>query len=123
MFGQAPPLSEVDVLTCPDAAAAELANSLPRADDLPALLLLDVESLTDAGRVDLLVGFERHIALQQAAQQEVLASLDGRALGWSGKKIIGFPPEQVGAALRLFPGIAERRLGVARPLVERLPAT
>src|SRR5215510_12073109 len=123
MFGQAPPLSEVDVLTCPDTAAAELATSLPRADDTAALLLLDPESLTDAGRIDLLVGFERHIALLQAAQQEVLASLDGRALDWSGKKIIDYTREQVGAALRLSPGTAERRLSVARTLIERLPAT
>jgi len=123
MFEHAPPLSEVDVLTCPDMVAAELATSLPRPDDTAALLLLDVESLTDAGRVDLLVGFERHIALLQAAQQEVLASLDGRALDWSGKKIIDYTREQVGAALRLSPGTAERRLGVARALVDRLPAT
>ena len=121
MFGQAPPLSEVDVLTCPDMVAAELATSLPRPDDTAALLLLDVESLTDAGRVDLLVGFERHIALLQAAQQEVLASLDGRALDWSGKKIIDYTREQVGAALQLSPGTAERRLSIARTLVERLP--
>jgi hypothetical protein len=30
--------------------------------------------------VDLLVALERHIAMLQAAQQQVLASLDGRAL-------------------------------------------
>src|SRR5262245_15080557 len=123
MFEHVPPLSEVDVLESPDAAAAELANSLPRPDDTAALLLLDVESVTDAGRIDLLVGFERHIALLQAAQQHILASLDGRALDWSGKKIIDYTREQVGAALRLSPGTAERRLSIARTLVERLPAT
>src|SRR5215475_5060522 len=123
MFEQPPAISEVDVLASPDAVAAELATSLPRADDVAALLMLDPDVLSDAGRVDLLVAFERHIAMLQAAQQEVLASLDGRALDWSGKKIIDYTREQVGAALRLSPGTAERRLGVARTLVERLPAT
>ena len=123
MFEHAPPVSEVDALECPDAVAAELASSLPRAEDISALVLLDPDTLSDARRVDLLVAFERHIALLQAAQQQVLASLDGRALDWSGKKLIDYTREQVGAALRLSPGTAERRLSVARTLVDRLPAT
>ena len=123
MFEQSSPVSEVDVLASPDAAAAELASSLPRAEDISALVLLDPDLLSDAGRVDLLVGFERSIALLQAAQQQVLASLDGRALDWSGKKLIDYTREQVGAALRLSPGTAERRLSIARTLVARLPAT
>jgi Domain of unknown function (DUF222) len=122
MFEHAPPISEVDVLASPDPVAAELATSLPRPDDMLALFLLDPDALSDAGRIDLLVAFERHIALQ-AAQQQVLASLDGRALDWSGKKLIDYTREQVGAALRLSPGTAERRLAVARTLVDRLPAT
>jgi hypothetical protein len=117
------PLSEVDALESPDAVAAELATSLPRAEDISALVLLEPEALSDAGRVDLLVAFERSIALLQAAQQQVLASLDGRALDWSGTKLIDYPREQVGATLRLSPGTAERRLSIARTLIERLPAT
>lgn len=123
MFEDVPPLSRVDVLASPDSAAAELANSLPRPDDVSALLMLDPEALSDAGRVDLLVAFERHIAMLQAAQQQVLASLDGRALDWSGKRVVDYTREQVGAALRLSPGTAERRLSVARALVDRLPTT
>jgi Domain of unknown function (DUF222) len=123
MFEQVPPLSEVDVLASPDAVAAELATSVPRGEDTAALLLLDPDALSDAGRVDLLVAFERHIALLQAAQQQALASLDGRALDWSGTKLVDYTREQVGAALRLSPGTAERRLGIARTLVDRLPAT
>jgi Domain of unknown function (DUF222) len=123
MFEQVPPLSEVDVLASPDAVAAELATSVPRGEDTAALLLLDPDALSDTGRVDLLVGFERHIAMLQAAQQQVLASLDGRALDWSGSKLIDYTREQVGAALRLSPGTAERRLSIARTLVDRLPAT
>jgi hypothetical protein len=123
MFEHAPPLTDVDVLTSPDPVAAELATTQPRPDDMAALLLLDPDVLSDTGRIDLLVAFERHIALLQAAQQQVLASLDGRALDWSGKKIIDYTREQVGAALRLSPGTAQRRLSIARTLAERLPAT
>jgi hypothetical protein len=123
MFEHMPPVSEVDVLVSPDAVVAELATSVPRGDDTAALLLLDDEALSDAGRVDLLVAFERHIAMLQAAQQQVLTSLDGRALDWSGTKLVDYTREQVGAALRLSPGTAERRLAVARTLVDRLPAT
>src|SRR5215831_4704295 len=123
MFEQPPPVSEVDVLECPEAAAAELAASLPRAEDTSALAMLDPDTLSDGGRVDLLVACERHIALLQAGQQQVLASLDGRALDWSGRKLVDYTREQVGAALRLSPGTAERRLSIARTLIERLPAT
>ena len=111
------------MLVSPDAVVAELATSVPRGDDTAALLLLDDEALSDAGRVDLLVAFERHIAMLQAAQQQVLTSLDGRALDWSGTKLVDYTREQVGAALRLSPGTAERRVAVARTLVDRLPAT
>ena len=123
MFEHVSAVSEVDVRTSPEAVAAELATSLPRAEDMSALLMLDTETLSGAGRVDLLVAFERHIALLHAAQQHVLASLDGRALDWSGKKLVDYTGEQVGAALRLSPGTAERRLSVARALVDQLPAT
>src|SRR5215469_5323033 len=103
MFEYPPPLSEVDVLESPDAVAAELATSLPRGDDVAALLMLDPDALSDAGRVDLLVAFERSIALLQAAQQQVLASLDGRALDWSGTKLIDYTREQVGAGVAALP--------------------
>src|SRR5215472_16570095 len=127
MFEHPPPVSEVDVLASPDAVAAELPTSLPRGDDVAALLMLDPDALPDAGRVDLLVACERHIALLQAGQQQVLASLDGRALDWSGKKLIDYTREQVGAALRLSPGTAERRLSIGadpdRPVARDAGAT
>jgi hypothetical protein len=123
MFEDVPPITDVDVLESPDSVAAELAKSLPRGEDIAGLLMLDPETLSDPGRIDLLVAVERHIALLQATQQQVLASLDGRALDWSGMKLIDYTREQVGAALRLSPGTAERRLSIARTLVERLPAT
>jgi hypothetical protein len=58
-----------------------------------------------------------------AAQQRVLAVLDGRALDWAGKASVDYTREQVGAALRLSPGHAAERLHAARALVGRLPAT
>jgi hypothetical protein len=57
MFEDTPPISEVDVLTSPDPVAAELATTQPRADDMAALLMLDPDVLSDAGRIDLLVAF------------------------------------------------------------------
>ena len=44
-------------------------------------------------------------------------------MDWSGTKLIDYTREQVGAALRLSPGTAERRLSIARTLIARLPAT
>jgi hypothetical protein len=104
MFERVPPLSDVDVLTAPDSVAAELATSPSRGEDMSALLMLDPDALSDAGRIDLLVAFERHIALLQAAQQQVLASLDGRALDWSGTKLVDYTREQVGAAFAVVTG-------------------
>jgi hypothetical protein len=46
-----------------------------------------------------------------------------RRLDWSGKKLIDYTREQVGAALRLSAGTAQRRLSIARTLADRLPAT
>lgn len=80
MFENIPPISDVDVLDSPDSAAAELASTPPRPDNVPTLLMLDPDALSDGGRVDLLVALERHIAMLQAAQQQILASLDRRAL-------------------------------------------
>jgi hypothetical protein len=37
MFEHVPPITDVDVLDSPDAVAAELARSLPRAEDISAL--------------------------------------------------------------------------------------
>ena len=85
--------------------------------------MLDPSALSDAGRIDVLIALERQIAWLTAAQQYVLASLDGRALDWQGKQAIDYTQEQVGAALRLSPGHAADRLSVGRTLVDRLPKT
>jgi hypothetical protein len=44
MFEHVPPVTDVDVLTSPDAVAAELAASRPRGEDAAALLLLDPDA-------------------------------------------------------------------------------
>src|SRR5439155_6500070 len=117
----APPPSVADVLDSPDSVAAELATVRPRPDHGGALAMLDPAVLSDAGRIDLLVALEHQIAWLTAAQQRVLASLDGRALDWAGKQTIDYTREQVGAALRLSPGHAADRLAVGRTLVDQLP--
>jgi len=116
-------LSLTDVLDAPDSVAAELAATRPGPDRDAVLSMLDPSALSDAGRIDVLIALERQIAWLTAAQQYVLASLDGRALDWQGKQAIDYTQEQVGAALRLSPGHAADRLSVGRTLVDRLPKT
>ena len=90
---------------------------------MAALSAVDPARIDGAARIDLLVGLERQIAWLLAAQQRVLAALDGPALSWTGEASRDFTHEQVGAALRLSPGTAAGRLAVARALSDRLPAT
>jgi hypothetical protein len=119
----APPPSTADVLDNPDSVAAELAATHPGPGHDAALAILDPAALSDAARIDLLIALERQIAWLTARQQQVLASLDGRAMDWAGKESIDYTQEQVGAALRLSPGTAAHRLEVARALADRLPTT
>jgi len=113
----------LDALTAPADVAAWAATVAPGAEVVGPLAVIDPAKVDDAGRVDLLVAYERQIAWLHAAQQRVLAELDGSALNWNGKQSIDYTQEQVGAALRLSPGHAADRLAVGRTLVDRLPAT
>jgi len=112
-----------DALTAPGDVAAWAAIVAPGADVVAPLAVIDPAAVDDAGRIDLLVAYERQIAWLHAAQQRVLAELDGSALNWNGKQSIDYTQEQVGAALRLSPGHAADRLAVGRTLVDRLPTT
>jgi hypothetical protein len=87
------------------------------------LAVIDPSTVDGPAQIDLLIALERQIAWLNAAQQRVLAALDGRALDWSGKESVDYTEEQVGAALRLSPGTAATRLEVGRTLVEQLPGT
>src|SRR5882762_8193332 len=117
------PPTVLDALTAPGDVAAWAAVVAPGAEVVGPLAVIDPAKVDDAGRIDLLVAYERQIAWLHAAQQRVLAELDGSALNWNGKQTIDYTQEQVGAALRLSPGHAADRLAVGRTLVDRLPAT
>ena len=119
---QRPP-SVVDAIVAPADVAAWAAIAAPGPDAVAALSAVDPARIDGAARIDLLVGLERQIAWLLAAQQRVLAALDGQALSWAGEASRDFTHEQVGAALRLSPGTAAGRLAVARALSDRLPAT
>jgi hypothetical protein len=118
---QRPP-SVVDALAAPADVAAWATIASPGPDAVAPLAAIDPARIDSAARIDLLVGFERQIAWLQAAQQRVLAALDGQALSWAGEAS-DFTQEQVGAALRLSPRTAAGRLAVARVLTDRLPGT
>jgi len=117
------PPTVLDALTAPADVATWAVTAAPGATVIAPLSVVDPEQLDGTARIDLLVALERQIAWLSAAQQRVLAALDGRALDWSGTESIDYTEEQVGAALRLSPGHAAVRLAVGRILIDRLPAT
>src|SRR5882757_8571483 len=117
------PPTVLDALTVPGDVAAWAAVVAPGVDVVGPLTVIDPAKVDGAGRIDLLVAYERQIAWLHAAQQRVLAELDGSASDWDGKRTVDYTEEQVGAALRLSPGHAADRLAVGRILVDRLPTT
>jgi Domain of unknown function (DUF222) len=117
------PVSVLDAAAAPADVAAWATTAAPGAHVITPLTAVDPARLDPAGRIDLLIALERRLAWLAAAQQRVLATLDGVALDWAGKDSVDYTEEQVAAALRLSPGHAADRLTVARTLVERLPAT
>src|SRR5882724_4412178 len=117
------PPTVLDAVPAPGDVAAWAAVVAPGADVVGPLAVIDPAKVDGVARIDLLVAYERQIAWLHAAQQRVLAELDGSALNWNGKQTIDYTQEQVGAALRLSPGHAADRLAVGRTLVDRLPAT
>jgi hypothetical protein len=117
------PPTVLDALTAPGDVAVWAATVAPGAEVVGPLAVIDPAKVDGVGQIDLLVAYERQIAWLAAAQQRVLAELDGSALDWTGKQSIDYTQEQVGAALRLSPGHAADRLAVGRILVDRLPTT
>src|SRR5882757_1605896 len=115
---EVPPATLSDVLDSPDAVAAELARVQPIPQDAVTLSLLDPAALSAAGRVDMLVALERQAAMIAAQQQRVLVRM---AVDQSDDR--NWVREDVACALRLSGTTAARRLAVAQPLAERLPAT
>ena len=117
------PPTVLDALSAPGDVAAWAAAVAPGAEVVGPLSVIDPAKVDGVAQIDLLVAYERQIAWLHAAQQRVLAELDGSALDWTGKQSVDYTQEQVGAALRLSPGYAADRLAVGRTLVDRLPAT
>src|SRR5882762_11139318 len=95
------PPTVLDALSAPADVAAWAAVVAPGADVIAPLAVIDPAKVDGAGRIDLLVAYERQIAWLHAAQQRVLAELDGSAPDWDDKRTIDYTEEQVGAALRL----------------------
>jgi hypothetical protein len=113
----------LDALVAPADVAAWAVTVTPGPDVIAPLSVVDPSTVDGPARIDLLVAYERQLAWLQAAQQHVLACLEGEALDWAGKQSIDYTEEQVSAALRLAPRTAASRLDTARALVDRLPAT
>ena len=118
-----PPPSVVDALMAPADVAAWATSVAPGPDLAGPLAVIDPARIDAAARIVLLVALERQMCWLHAAQQRVLAALDGEPLTWSGGASADFTQEQVGAALRLSPGTAADRLAIARVLTEKLPTT
>ena len=88
--------------------------------------MLDPAGLTHAGRVDLLVAVERHLAWLSGVQQQVLGSIaadPGAAADDVDRTGQGWVREDVSCALRLSGLTAQRRLVVAQMLTSHLPGT
>jgi hypothetical protein len=62
----------------------------PGADVVGPLSVIDAAKVDGVGQIDLLVAYERQIAWLHAAQQRVLAELDGSALDWTGKRTVDY---------------------------------
>jgi hypothetical protein len=98
------PVSVLDAAAAPTDVAAWATTAAPGAHVITPLTAVDPARLDPAGRIDLLIALERQLAWLAAAQQRVLATLDGVALDWAGKDSVDHTEEQVAAALRLSPG-------------------
>jgi len=120
---EAPAPAWSDVLDAPDQVAAELANPRPAPGDAVTLSLLDPGVLSgggaggSAGRVGAAGSVDRGGAAAVLASMaaDPAAAAKGADRSWV--------REDVACALRLSGMTAQRRLTVARTLVEQLPAT
>jgi hypothetical protein len=118
----APP-SLSDVLDAPGGVAVWAAAARPGPDVVELVSMLDPVAVGADERIDLLVAVERQLAWLAALQQWVLASLEADPLRLGCDRDDDWTREQVGAALRLAAGTADRRLTTARQLADRLPGT
>ena len=113
----APP-NVIEALVYPNDTAACLAQLGPSVELLPVLDVLTPVMLEVDGQIDALVAVQRHIALLQARETELLAALDA-----SDTSKDGFTRDMVAAAVRVPPGRMRGQMAIASDLVGRLPAT
>ena len=119
----APPPALSEVLDAPGEVAVWAAAARPGPDVVELISMLDPAGVGADERVDLLVAVERQLAWLAALQQRVLASLEADPLRLGCDRDDDWTREQVGAALRLAAGTADRRLTTARQVADRLPGT
>jgi hypothetical protein len=127
--------SIVDALIAPDETAAALTAMSPGSDLVACLAVLEPERLSQAGRLDALVAFDKVAAWVTARQQELITAIadDGAArqrqrelaadarIGAAPRRFAdasgnGWAAEEIACALRLAPVTAQRRIKVARML-------
>ncbi len=101
--------------------AANVAAAVPSAEVVAAIAELVGSNISNDDRLDLIVAVERQIAWLTAVQHRLVAQLRPSLIGVASDD--DWVQEELGAALRLAPTTAGARLGVARDLVRRLPAT
>ena len=101
---------------------AALRAATPGPAVMTALRAIDPRSVSPGAQVDLLAAWEKAAAWVAAAQQEVLAALDGEPDERAAEVLSAddWTREEVAAALHLSACTADRRLQVARMLVRRL---
>ena len=110
--------SPVDVLTLPDDSVAALAELAPTPDSVHAAQFAKLSSLSDIGRVDLLVVLRRQAGFDAARQIELLAAIsrdDPSNEKWS--------VQEIAAVLRIAPATAATQVHRAELLTTTLRAT
>lgn len=129
-YGPEPPEQEsvptpLEARVCPDDCAAWSVEVLPGSMTTKVLALLEPARLSQAGRVDTLVGLDRVIAWASAAQHRVLAAMadDPFADAVAPKLEREWVSEDVRAALGESSLGAKARLRHAQELTGRLAAT
>ncbi len=110
--------SPIDVLTLPDDSIAALAELAPSPDSVHAAQFAKLSSLSDIGRVDLLVVLRRQAGFDAARQIELLAAIsrdDPSNEKWS--------VQEIAAVLRIAPATAATHVHRAEILTTTLRKT
>ena len=110
--------SVLDAWAFPNETAADLAQCTPHSVLVDVLGELTPATLTVDGQIDALVAVQRHMALLQALETELLAAVDA-----GDDSPDGFTRDSVAAALRVPPASLRTRMVLARDVADRFPDT